>query len=353
MGKLKVILSILIISLLLTSNCYAEEFTTDEFFDDSYKQFEYSNLSKKLSINNVLNYITDILKSEVKNCSSIFTSLILIIIIFSVLNGFSFPDKTYLQFAFTTIAGSVIFSIALNTIKSNVELVKTSIENAKIFSISAVPVVTTLSVTSGNSFGNTIFSACISICSGLFQIISNDVIIPFILIYTLLGMSSIFTNDYNVISLCNMLKKAFKWITTSFLSIFTFIMSIQSVLSKSADNITKKSIKNAVGKFIPIVGSALSVSVDTIFSLAEATRASAGIFGACIIISLLLPVIIGNLCYAITFLICKYISSFLQLKRLEKVIEIISNIFFMLSALSGCCAFMLIISFLSICINVV
>lgn len=347
MGKLKIIFYILFFASALPIKCYGKE----TYFDVP-EQYNYEYISEQVDLNTFLNTIFDLFNKYFNNCTSMFCVVLISIILLSVLTSLNFKSKSELNHVITAVVGSTIFSYCFYVLKTNIELVLDTIEKAKVFSLSSVPVITAMSISAGETLSATLFSTAISICSSIFQIISKNVIVPLVVIYSLLGLSGIITTDFNVYTLCDLIKKIFKWLITSFFGIFTFSFSMQSLLAKSSDNLTKKSIKIAVGKMVPIIGSTLSGSVETLFALASVTKTSYAIFGSVSILSMMLPAILGNALYGAALTVCKYISSFLKLDRLEKAISIVSDIFFMLSAISGACTFMLLCTFLLLILNI-
>ncbi len=355
MGKLKFLLVIIIFVLFLKVPCNA--LTTEQMIEDFISAGENANefdyISEKVELNNIISVIFDLIISQFSNTSKLFLMVVSLILLVSILNTFDFKNKTELKNISSSVIAVTIVSICFSTLKSNIDIVNNTLDTAKVFSSAAIPVITTLSIASGESVAGAVFSSTMSLCSGLYQYISENILMSFVVIFLLLGIVSTYTTDFDIASLSEFIKKIIKWIISGFTWIFTFSISLQNVLAKAGDNLTKKGIQVAVGKFIPMVGSVLSGSVENIFALAVNTKISVSLLGVLIVVSIFLPVILGNLSYGFSLVLCKYISSVLGVTKLKSITQIIADTFFLIAGICSASAIMLIISFLLLCINIV
>lgn len=362
MGKKLKIVFILIFAFVLSLNCFAavNESDIDDLLDavpdgtveiDS-GNIDYNSLSDKISFNGIFKQVLDVISDELKNCSRIFFSLLIIVLLFSLLSTFGLDEKSELKSIAASVAGVVVFAVAFSTIMSNIELISDAAKSAKVFSTASVPVITALSVSSGESFGGVIFSAAVSLSCSIFQYAADSLLLPVSVVFLMFGLVSSFTADLNIISICLLIKKFVKWVIGIFIGIFTASLSFQNILSASADGAVKRGIQSAVSKFVPNVGSVLSGSIDGLFALASGSKTTVAVFGMLVITMLFLPLITGNLLYGGSVSICKYISSFFKSDKLSSVLSVISDVFFLLAGICSACAFMLIASFLFLCMGV-
>ena len=128
----------------------------------------------------------------------------------------------------------------------------------------------------------------------------------------------------------------------------TFVCNIVSQI----DSVLKQSIKSAVGSFVPVVGSTLSSSVDSIFTILSNTKTVIGVLGVVVIFCMFLPALTTCLCYGFSLSISKFFAMCLGEKSISKTIGIISDVFYILSAICCSCIIMMILSYLVICINI-
>ena len=351
MGKLKIVICIILFSTLLSVKCFAEPQLIDEFLN-SGENLNYHTISDKLDFDTVVGCISKTISAALNKNYKIFFVILSLIILITLLEAFTFSSKKELKTIFSVTVTIAIISICFDSIKNNVQIIEDTLETAKVFSTSAIPIVTTLSISSGEAFGSTVFSICVAACSSIFQFVSDSILIPVIILFLFISIADTFTTDFNLQSLSELIKKIFKWIICVFTGIFTFTISLQSILSKAADTMTKKTIQVAVGKFIPMIGGTLSGSLESLFSMAASTKTYAGIFGIIILISIFVPIVLDNIFFGFCFLILKHVSAFFKTNYISCVLQSMSDTFFMLSALISACAFMLMVSFLIIAIKI-
>lgn len=349
-----IIVFVILFSIILSVACFASD-TTEALIDalpESLEKYEIDEnfLKDGLSHNFIFESVLNIISTEFKNCTKLFLKMLSIIILFSVFNGFG-NNKSYNSYLMSGVVYVSLLTICFPTINSNMELINQTLKSSEVFATASIPVITAVSVSSGKAFGATVFSAALSLCCTAFQYVADYVLFPVTVILLVLGLVSGFVKDFDVYSVCTMLKKLIKWIITCFVGIFTTSLSFQNILSNSSDGVIKKTIQNAVGKFIPIVGSVLSGAIDEMFALASLSKVTVSIFGVLIILLLFLPLIIGNLLYGGVICLCKSVLRFFNAVELNGVMSAISDTFFLYSGICSACAFMLSASYLLLSIG--
>lgn len=363
MGKcLKKTCFIIIIMVLMCVKCIAIT-EDDELFEqymqgapDSFEYSEdtdsYSGLEEKLDIGEITDSIIKVIKSQLKNCISLFVAISVVILLFAVVDSFEFNTSKSISVITSAVISMTVLLICFATIKSNIDVIKDSVESMKVFTTAAVPVITTLCITSADTFSGALFSASASLSSTIFEYISQNLILPLSILYLSFGIIGNISQNYSVISINTYIKRFIKWAIGIFAGIFTASFSLQSFVSHSSDTLMKRSIKTAVGSFIPVVGSTLSGGIDSVFVLAANSKTSFAVLGIVIIIFIFLPPVAGNVCYGISVTAAKALASFLGVSKAESTLGVIADTFFMLAGICGACVFMVIVSFLIICINI-
>ena len=158
MGKcIKNIALLVIILGIMCVKCFA---TTDEselleqYLENAPQQFEfsedelsdYSNLYEKINFEGILADIFQLLKTQLKNCIGLFVTVSVIVLLFAVLDSFDFNTVKSLRNIAASIISVTVLSICFATIKSNIDVIKESVESMKVFTTAAVPVIGTLCI---------------------------------------------------------------------------------------------------------------------------------------------------------------------------------------------------------------
>ena len=359
MGKRLKIIIISIIILLIPFNCYAVPDTNemlDDFLSGAPSDFseidEIEDVSKLIDVNSTLHIVFDMFSKHMKNCTSVFISYLAIILLFSFVENIEFKQKNSYRNIISAVASISVITISFIPLSKNIELISEAVDTMKVFTSTAVPVVVTLSISSGESFSAALFSTAVSFASAAFEYITDNLMLPLVVVYIITGAVSNFSNQYGIGNIGGYIKKFIKWIIGIFIGIFTVSISLQSFLTKASDNVTKKIIKSAVGGFIPIIGTTLSGNVDNIFALCASSKTAFAILGVIIITVIFLPVIIGNICFGSVAWLSEFIASFAGVNSIKRVLSSIAETFYILTAICSVGVYMVIISYLLICINI-
>ncbi len=122
-----------------------------------------------------------------------------------------------------------------------------------------------------------------------------------------------------VISLCTML--------------FSFVLGLQTVLAKSADSLALKTVRLALGSFIPIVGGTLSEALTTVKEGFGVVRNITGVGGVVIILLLVLPSVLSLLANSIVLSLCHTAAEILGCGTSAAVIGEMRGVLSILSAI--------------------
>ena len=157
--------------------------------------------------------------------------------------------------------------------------VQKNIETIDVFCKACIPILSALLIESGKSFSASLFSYGISLSSVLMSSVSSGIFLPLIQVYIAVGSCAFLWDELHFSALTDLIKKFIKWGIGAIFSIFTFSLSLQSMLGKSADNIARKALKTAAGS-IPMMGSVLSQGLDGTFTLLSGTQSAVSAIGA-------------------------------------------------------------------------
>jgi len=348
---------ITVVFMLIPCFCYADtgELIND-FINDLPEQIDIDNqdqIDDLINIEEIFRFIIKTASSFASECGELLLGLVCLVLLFSLLDSLGIKNDKLLSDIANPVVSICVLSMGFTILMSQYNIIQSSIESMKVFSSSSVVVITALCISSGQSFSSAVFSSVLSFGISIFEMIADNFLLPLILIFTSFGVICNITDKFNLIAVNDYIKKFIKWSISFLIGIFTLSISFQSFLAKASDNIAKKTIKTAVGSFIPIVGSSLSGSIDSLFALANGTKTSIAIIGALSIVVVFLPSVIGCICYAAVFVISKVIATFFNLTSIIKIFSALSDAFFILAAVCSFGIFMVIAAYLLICINII
>lgn len=96
------------------------------------------------------------------------------------------------------------------------------------------------------------------------------------------------------------------------LMIFSFVLGIQTSLASSADTLAMKTVRFAVGSYVPIVGGAVSEALGTVTAGLAHVRHMTGTLGVVVILLTVLPTLISLFMCRISLVICKSVAEMLD-----------------------------------------
>ncbi len=353
MGKIIKNILVLILIVLLIPNAYASGEGINDFLNIIPEGIKFENeheILELIKIDKLFNLIINSFTDGLKSVSSLFFSLFIIVILLSVFANFE-KNKDLNK---TIDAAAVVVTVAItfNSVVKCFEQCTNNIESSAVFCKSCIPIILSLCISSGNTFSGAGFSSLISFLTSLSQNVSQHIFFSIIIVMFCFSLLQNAEFSFDFLSFAGQIKRFIKWGIGIFISIFSISVSFQTFLSASQDSFVKRSIKTAVGTFVPVVGTSLSAGLDSVFAMASNTKNTAAICGAIVVLIIFLKSIITTFLYGFGMSLLKTFASLLGLKNYSKSILIISDTFYIMCAVVCCCALMTIVSFFVVCINI-
>ncbi|MBR5447811.1 MAG: hypothetical protein IKV40_05240, partial [Clostridia bacterium] len=142
----------------------------------------------------------------------------------------------------------------------------------------------------------------------------------------------------NISSLISGIRKLVMTLMGFSLLIYSFVMGIQSSLAKSADSLSMKTARFAIGTYVPIVGGALSDALTTITAGLTLVKRFAGSVGIVIILLTVLPTVISLFIGRLSLLLCKTAAEAVECDAAAAIIgdaESVLSLFLAFSVMTG------------------
>lgn len=210
--------------------------------------------------------------------------------------------------------------LSLGTFTYAVNSAKETCDTLFIFVEALIPSVATASIAMGHTAGS---ATCgVVFCAmQIFIHICKEVILPFISVITALTMVDNLSETRYLKGVNAFLKKMLSWGTGLLLTLYGGVVALQTQTAGAFDSLAGKTVKYAVGNFVPIVGGALSDSLEMVMQSAKVIKSAlgiSGILGVCYICAG--PLI--NICsVALAYKIAAAISSVSADKKVSEVIN--------------------------------
>ncbi len=269
--------------------------------------------------------------------------IIVVIIIFSISLSF-LKERNNLTNLITIITTLIILSLIIVPISRMLTDIIAGVKVSTVFINSYLPIMTSIIIASKNPTLAITYNSFSLFLSSIITNVANMFLIP-----AIGGMLSF--NIISSISFENYKSKIFKTIRkfvviilSLFSTVFTGVLTTQSILSYSSDSLVMKGIKFVSGTFIPVVGSNVGDAISSVLSSFVIMKNTLGVFIIIIIILINLPIIVEMLIMYFILEFLSIISSMLGLDSISEIFDNISSIISLLNIIMFFITFLLVIS---------
>ena len=267
-----------------------------------------------LSFSGIIDKISDLFLSGIKeNLPKIFKMSVLAILSGLILNIGGAKNETGV---FAVVAVVSLFS--LRVFSYAISVTEETIDSLFIFVQSLmVPVATAVTAT-GAASGNTAASVFISM--QFFIYICKSVLLPLICVIAIFSVSDKLGEMPYLQGINKLLKQLLKWGTGLMITVYSVVVTLKVETAANFDTLAGKSIKYAVGSFMPVVGGALSDSLETVITSAKTVASALGIAGIIGVGYICIVPLVNVCCVAVCFKIASAIASVSTEKRVSETI---------------------------------
>lgn len=318
---------------------------TGEFFDEiDIGEVLNDAIEGQVDNSTLLKRIINLLGSEVITSLKAIGSILTVIVIHSVLKSISENLENegvakliyYVQYI-------LIVTIIMTNFTQIVKMVQDTCVNLVAFMNMLVPLLITLMLYTGSIATSGVLEPIILFMINFVSNIVQDIIIPFVLIFTSLVIISKISDNVQVDKLAKFLKSGIVWFLGIVLTIFVGVVSLEGTMSSSVDGITAKTTKAIVSSAIPVVGKILGDAVDTVLGCGIVLKNAVGIVGVIVVIGICIMPIIKLATLTISYKLVSVVSQPISDKKIVGLLEQMGDIFKILLAILSAMSFMLII----------
>ena len=247
----------------------------------------------------------------------------------------------------TFAAVAIAATVAIKTFSYAVTLADETIDSLFLFISSMMTPVATAASTGAVAMGGAAASTFVAM--QVFIHICKSVMIPLVCVITVLSVGDKIGKTPYLSGVTAILKQILKWGTGLMITIYSVVIGLQTQAASSLDSLAGKSMKYAVGSFVPVVGATLSDSLETVIAGAKTITSALGVAGI-IGVGYICVVPLINICtVSVCFKLASAIASVTSEKRVSAVIEEFSRSIGSISLILLSVAVMFVISLSMLC----
>lgn len=339
---LKFLVCYICIFILFSFNIYAEEVdvtkNVSESLDvDSYlevfeKYVEENNLEefspKNLYLNlvsgegidykNILDTFVSNLVIQVKESMNSAITIFVIIIVMAILSSLELDKNSDIVKISKLIVLICVSSILLKNYIEIVDMFRNLVNMLGTVMQAVSTFLMGVLIASGKITSTGIIQPLILFISNFICVVTQYIVIPFFTISIVINIISKISENIRLDELSGMFRKSSLYIFSSIIAIFILILSMESTVTKSIDNIYFKTTQNIVSNAVPVVGKFLSDSLDTVLG---ATELIGKVGGAVALVSVVLIVSVPIIKLTIIVVLYKLLTAFSEPINSDKTIR--------------------------------
>lgn len=316
--------------------------TKDYLNDLGIDEISFSDLFD-LSPTRVIEFLVDIsLKSGVKVFQNIFV-IIAILFIISIASAFlKESDKVHNIICFVGVL--TVLSVVIVPISRMITDVVTGIKTSMIFVNSYIPIMTAIIVASRNPGLAITYNSFSIFLSSIITTVADKFFMPCVSALLSFNILSSFSFENFRERIVAGFRKCVVVLLALFSTVYTGLLTTQSILATSSDSIALRGIKFISGAFVPVVGAGVGDALASVFSSFVIMKNTLGVFVIIVIILINLPVMVELLIWYFALQICSLISSMLSVNNVTDTLDSLSSVISLLNIILFFITFVLIIS---------
>ena len=318
---------------------------TGEFFEDiDISNILSSAIKGEIDNSTIYKKVLSLLGTEVQTGIKSLISILVIIIIHSILKSISESlENDNISKLIYYVQYIAIVTIIMSNFSDIINLVKDTTINLVGFMNTLIPVLISLMLYTGSITTTSILEPIMLFMINFIGNFIQNILIPIILIITSISIISKISDNIQVEKIAKFLKSSTIWFLGLILTIFVGVVSLEGTLSSSVDGITAKTAKTIVSSAVPVVGKILGDVIDSVLGCGVILKNAVGFVGVIIIVGICILPILKLSVLTISYKLVSSISEVIADAKIVKLLDQISDIFKVLSAILVTVAFMVII----------
>lgn len=292
--------------------------------------------------------LEEVVKIGKRKSISPFVSLmpaLAVILLVSILKFLKIYPKNDSTSTVIDCIGTICLCVTLiSPIVNFIYVVSVVIQSAAKFTLAIVPVISGVMMASGHTMSATSYHILVVTAGQVVSYVSVNWLVP--ILNTLLGVSLIssISSRINLSGFCDELQKIIKSFLKTLSSLFVGILTLQNLVSNSADSLGANTLKLTIDSCIPIVGGAISDAFLTVQGCLKLLKVGIGAFGIIAGGIIFLPVILECFCWIFYLSVCKLAADILEAKKISCFLKSTGNIVSLLLAVLLLAIVVLIVS---------
>lgn len=303
---------------------YAEDFRqggdlTDALPEDTREILEslgiygpdFSSLLE-LDFSKLMGAAAELAAGQGKTPFGVLASVCGVMIIFAVLDGFREGLKSSpMSEVMGTVSVLAVTSIIVLPVTKLIDNCAGSLMVSSSFLLSYLPVFAGIVISSGNSVSGASYYSVMIGAGNVISLLASRVIVPFMNIFLGISVMGGMSPQLKLGGISSAISRAVKWVLAFSMSVFSALLTFNTLLASSADSVATRAVRFTVSSFVPVVGSALSEAYRTVKSGMGLLKSGIGVFVIISVAVIFLPAVVQCVLWLLSLNLCKLVGEIL------------------------------------------
>ena len=219
-----------------------------------------------------------------------------------------------------------------------------SVKMSAVFVNSYLPVMTAIIIASKNPSVAVTYNSFTLFMSDLIMNFADRLFVPMISCLLSFNILSSFSFEDFRSRILKTVRRLLVTLLALFSTVYSGLLTAQSVLASSSDSLALKGIRFISGAFVPVVGAGVGEAVSSVIGSFSLMKNTLGIFVITVIAVLNFPVMLELLIWYFALGICSIASSMFNLKYISDIIDGLSSVISLLNTVVFFITFVLTVS---------
>ncbi|MGN0620691.1 MAG: hypothetical protein ACI4I9_02385 [Porcipelethomonas sp.] len=323
----------------------AQYLSSGELLEENGISFSDPESILSLSPSKLWDTVWDMAADKLSGPLTLFMSLLSVIILAAVSGGLGdMVSKSSTAAVFEMICTLVCVTIISGPVSGVLENVSDSLSEGAGFMTGFVPVFAGVAAAGGYITSASGYNVIVLTAADAAIQIADRIFMPILSMCMCIAIVDSVCRPVSLEGLLNGIKKIVTWGLGFIMTVFTGLLSIQSIVGSSADSLSAKTAKYVISNCIPVVGGAVSDAYSTVKGSLSLLRNGIGGVGIAALAFMLLPSLISIVMYKLSLSAACIAAEILGTSGISKLFRNINTV---LSAAIGvvvCFDLMFIIS---------
>lgn len=243
-----------------------------------------------------------------------------------------------------TVTVLTAVAVVVPYIEDCIDNVASTLKSGGEFMLCYVPVFAGVCAASGNISSSAAYSGVLLFAAQAAASAVSRIIMPAVSMCMAMNIIDAVNPGFSLSAVTEVVKKWSCLFMGFIMTVFTGLLSVQSIVGAAADTVGIKAAKFMVSNLVPVVGNAVADAYNTMRSGLGLLKGAAGAFGIIALAAVLLPPVIETACMYLAMTAGEAAASLFGLKDMARFFRGTSELLSLLTALLACFGVMFIIS---------